>query len=208
MDLPVESVRRVGGFALVVPELTFDPALPPAWRERNDLQRALAHLLGYDGSQSVVLRSTAAGVLQVEIQNASLAVTGAVNIADPTAPAVKAAVDSAQNLRVSLASAAVNGPLTALANSKPQGGGSYSVSSSGYQQLIAAANAYPYAALVSSEGPFLVGTDGSTTVGTGLAITAAGGQFLICQAANVGLGAVNLDSMATKYIAFAWWLLV
>jgi len=59
--------RKVGGRVLDWREITREPAEFGTWNEPNTLMRVAAHLLGFDGAQSLALRATADGRLQTAL---------------------------------------------------------------------------------------------------------------------------------------------
>ncbi len=83
MALPAEVVRKLTGFLLELEGVELDPSTLAAWRESNTVQRALAHLLGYDGSKSRPVKVNADGKLVI----ADPTVAGSVSV-EPGASAL------------------------------------------------------------------------------------------------------------------------
>jgi hypothetical protein len=67
-----EQTQKVSGRPLDLrDDLDREPGDIAPWYQRNALTRAVAHLLGYDGSQSRFLRCTPGGVLRTQSEDAA-----------------------------------------------------------------------------------------------------------------------------------------
>ena len=119
MPIPPEEVRRVMGGLLDFRVLDREPSSFRAWRQRNEVLTALAHLLGYDGAVARAIRCTSGGVLRIVLEDANgdalaidpsgkIAVTGAGGSATEAVPvhSVGAWLDAAAEAYIDLTTAA------------------------------------------------------------------------------------------------------